>query len=166
MTHMPDVLAPRARRIVKMLDAMGSATVADLQVVVKGYGSDDSHAVRKAAHKLARHGWLERDPDAPALPLSWRLSAAGKAALQAATSGPLPRRLTPPCVPAPRPPVNEPSARAPIERWKPTTCATGAVVPPRQIDVMHGPVYRPAPWAPARTGALDHMDVASRGALC
>lgn len=32
---------------------------------------------------------------------------------------------------------------------------------PRHINVMHGPVYRPAPWVPARAGALAHVELPS-----
>lgn len=32
---------------------------------------------------------------------------------------------------------------------------------PRHINVMHGQVYQPAPWAPARAGALDHARLPS-----
>lgn len=37
---------------------------------------------------------------------------------------------------------------------------------PPQINVMHGPVYRPEPAPVLRPGALDYQRIASRGYRC
>ncbi|BEU96583.1 hypothetical protein ACDW_22880 [Acidovorax sp. DW039] len=37
---------------------------------------------------------------------------------------------------------------------------------PPQINVMHGPVYRPEPSPVLRPGALDYQRIASRGYRC
>lgn len=42
----------------------------------------------------------------------------------------------------------------------------GPIVPPRQIDVMHAPVYVPPSSTPAREGALDAARLPSRGFRC
>jgi hypothetical protein len=50
-----------------------------------------------------------------------------------------------------------------------TRCAdnwVGAVVPPRQHNVMDGPTYVPEPDASLRAGALDYRRVASHGVRC
>lgn len=42
----------------------------------------------------------------------------------------------------------------------------GQRVPPRQYDVMYGPVYVPSPSAAPRAGSLDFMRLASHGYGC
>jgi len=39
-------------------------------------------------------------------------------------------------------------------------------VPPRQNDVMHGPVYTPGPPPVQRPGALRFMEIKSHGYRC
>lgn len=41
-----------------------------------------------------------------------------------------------------------------------------AIVPPRRVDVMHGPTYQPAPAFTARAGALDASRLPSHGVRC
>jgi hypothetical protein len=40
------------------------------------------------------------------------------------------------------------------------------VVPPRRVNVMHGPVWQPKPETVARSGAHDHLMCPSRGYRC
>lgn len=42
----------------------------------------------------------------------------------------------------------------------------GPIVPPRRVDVMFGPVYRPGPGPALRPGALDFKSIARRGHAC
>lgn len=42
----------------------------------------------------------------------------------------------------------------------------GPVAEPRHINVMHAPVYRPAPFVPARPGATAAAAMPSRGHRC
>lgn len=42
----------------------------------------------------------------------------------------------------------------------------GQVTPPRQVNVMHGGLYRPAPDACNRPGGMQFMAIASRGVRC
>lgn len=42
----------------------------------------------------------------------------------------------------------------------------GYVAAPRQVNVMHGPVYAPAAHLPRRPGALDFQAVRSHGVRC
>ncbi|WP_219211892.1 hypothetical protein [Variovorax boronicumulans] len=51
--------------------------------------------------------------------------------------------------------------QAPQVTATPAPESTGRVAAPRHINVMHGPQYQPAPWVPARAGALDHVNVDS-----
>lgn len=41
-----------------------------------------------------------------------------------------------------------------------------AIVPPRRVNVMHGPTYQPAPAFTARPGALDASQIRSHGVRC
>lgn len=41
-----------------------------------------------------------------------------------------------------------------------------AIVPPRRVNVMHGPTYQPAPAFTARPGALDASHIRSHGVRC
>lgn len=43
---------------------------------------------------------------------------------------------------------------------------SGARVPARQVDVMHGPTYQPTPVAHLRPGAQDALRLPSRGVRC
>jgi len=40
------------------------------------------------------------------------------------------------------------------------------LTPPRQVNVMHGPVYRPGAGPTLRPGALDYKAIARRGHAC
>lgn len=47
-----------------------------------------------------------------------------------------------------------------VRHWylgaRPEAKRPAGVVPPRQMDVMHGPLYQPGPPAPTRPGAMDY----------
>lgn len=49
---------------------------------------------------------------------------------------------------------------------KPVSAPLPNVALPQQINVMHGPVYRPEPSPVLRPGALDYRRIASRGYRC
>lgn len=51
-------------------------------------------------------------------------------------------------------------AEEPLPRY------VGAIVPPRQVDVMHSPVYVPKPGPSLRPGAMDFKNCGSRGHAC
>lgn len=45
-------------------------------------------------------------------------------------------------------------------------CKDNNIVPPRQFDVMHGPLYTPDATPPARAHSLDFKRIPSRGHCC
>ena len=60
----------------------------------------------------------------------------------------------------------KPAKTAKLRNFETSTPAATSLVPPRQVNWLHSPVYRPGPAGHVRHGALDFMQLASHGNRC
>lgn len=97
-------------------------------------------------------GWMANTSGRNRLTV-WRLAPAAVGQLAAHGLEWLPARL---------PGAKPPSVRAPVRRAPPA----GPVTPPPRRNVLHGPAWQPPRWEPARPGADDHRQYATRGVRC
>ena len=91
----------------------------------------------------------------------WRLTPAAVGYL--ATHGPewLPARLG-----GALPPRERAAERAEQAAARRRPAPAGPLAPPPRRNVLHGPAWQPPRWEPARAGADDHKQYATRGVRC
>jgi hypothetical protein len=136
--------------LVQHLRAHGAQTVDDL---LQTHSPESRAALYRRLCNLEANRWVEKRERGGVR--VWAARADAPQRLRAQRAAQAPAKTRPQAAPQPEPLTDVVPLATPLP-----------VVPPRQLDVMHGPTYRPAPSHVARPGALDAARIASHGTLC
>ncbi|CAM5787613.1 hypothetical protein ACFOHU_08055 [Ottowia pentelensis] len=124
----------------------------------------DTLGVQTSAHLLGRRlrwlrdcNWLVNTATATRVGV-WRLTPAAQTWLADHGADLLPARLD-----GALPPRDRAAEQAAVRR---RPVHAGPVTPPPRRNVLHGPAWQPPRWEPARAGADDHKQYATRGVRC
>lgn len=133
MTLARDAIAPHNLALLRFIRQHQPVGTYDAFSVFEGAGENVKTFSRRLAY-LQQSGWISNQGST--WKGIWRLTEKAVALLDG-RPGPAP--------------VPVPARPAPAEDDEP-----GTIVPPRRVDVMHGPLYRPSAMT-YRDGALDHQ---------
>lgn len=132
--------------LVQHLRKRGAQTV---DAILASHATEPRAALYRRLGNLEANGWIEK-------------RVVGKDRLWSARAD-VPQRLR--GQPKAAPPT-QPKSAALDDADDGPLAAPLPVVPPRQMDLMHGPIYRPTVNPVARPGALDATRIASHGVRC
>ena len=134
-------LFPHHQRLIDFVQTVQPIGFAALFAVFDGAGESEKGFSRQL-HYLKTQGWLRNEGRAQRA--RWSVNP-HQVSTQATAKLAKPANL--------HPIANSPPAAV-------------SLVPPRQVNWLHGPIYRPSPAGHIRHGALDFMQLASHGNRC